>query len=138
MGEALIYFVQAVDGGPIKIGIAVDVDRRLRQLQTGSPVRLRVTRTMTGGAEKEVALHQRFKSNQLWGEWFAATPELARLARAQRASNDDGADAGEIAAREAGHREGYAEGYTAAEQAAARRMGDLEDQLEAELLGVEL
>ena len=80
--EVLIYFVQAVTGGPIKIGIAQDPPRRLWRIQSGNPSRLRITHTMPGSLEVERTLHKRFKAHRLEGEWFVATPALARLAGA--------------------------------------------------------
>jgi hypothetical protein len=37
-----VYFIQPVEGGPIKIGWANDVDERLKKLQSGHWLRLRI------------------------------------------------------------------------------------------------
>jgi hypothetical protein len=71
-----VYFVQSVHGGPIKIGRAEDVFARLRELQTGSPVRLLLVATTHGNALEETALHQAFVMHHLHGEWFAPAPQL--------------------------------------------------------------
>lgn len=44
-----VYFVQAVGGGPIKIGWTVHPPRRLCDLQNGNPAELRFTRLVRGG-----------------------------------------------------------------------------------------
>jgi hypothetical protein len=76
--HAFVYFCQPVDGGPIKIGLAVDPRNRLSGLQIGSPVRLRMLAIAEGGAEYEAELHKRFAEWRLHGEWFdEAAPGLA-------------------------------------------------------------
>jgi hypothetical protein len=71
-----IYFIQGVDGGPIKIGVANDPQRRLSDLQRTSPVRLQILATEPGDLLEEAALHQKFKSDRMHGEWFNDTPAL--------------------------------------------------------------
>lgn len=74
----VVYFVQGVNGGPIKIGTAIDVAHRLSGLQNGSHVRLKVLATMDGGFSEERALHRRFAAHHVTGEWFEpAAPVLA-------------------------------------------------------------
>jgi len=43
-----VYFVQAGEGGPIKIGVTRDIGGRLRTLQTGNPYRLRLLALIHG------------------------------------------------------------------------------------------
>ena len=71
-----VYFVQAVDGGPIKIGISFDPTSRLRSIQTGSHSKLIVIGTIPGGRRKERELHERFREFRLNGEWFRAESAL--------------------------------------------------------------
>jgi len=69
------YFVQSVDGGPIKIGITrTSPEARLSGLQTGSPLQLRIVGLIAGDQEK--MLHERFAKIRLHGEWFTPTDEL--------------------------------------------------------------
>lgn len=77
----VIYFVQAGEGGPIKIGITEEdcVDRRLTQLQGANPVQLRLLATQFGGILNEKQLHARFAAHRIHGEWFEPTPELLAL-----------------------------------------------------------
>jgi hypothetical protein len=74
----VVYFVQGVDGGPIKIGHARNVADRLRAMQLGSPVQLGTLATMDGGTELETVLHERFAHLRTHGEWFKPVPALLR------------------------------------------------------------
>lgn len=78
-----MYFIQGVDGGPIKIGVSLDPEERLRSLQTASPVRLRIIGLVRGGPSVEGAFHDRLARHRLHGEWFVDAPEvLAAIAEA--------------------------------------------------------
>lgn len=80
-----VYFIQGVDGGPIKIGKANDPLRRLACIQAYSPVPLRILAVEPGGMRREYTLHRQFKAARLHGEWFEPTPTLLRIiARAQK------------------------------------------------------
>ena len=59
-----VYFVQPESGGPIKIGIARDVARRVASMQTGNHERLLVLATMSGGAAQERELHGMFARSE--------------------------------------------------------------------------
>lgn len=71
-----VYFIQAQDGGPIKIGAADRPEERMRDMQCGNPAPLVLLATMPGrGNEKR--LHERFARGRVRGEWFRAdTPGL--------------------------------------------------------------
>jgi hypothetical protein len=76
----VIYFLEAVGVGHIKIGYTFDkADRRVKELQTASPVPLRLLACMTGTADDEEALHERFAADRLCGEWFKPNDELLAL-----------------------------------------------------------
>jgi hypothetical protein len=75
--QSKIYFVQAGPGGPVKIGRAHDVTRRLQTLQTASAVRLILLGSIPGGARVESRLHQEWRRLRLQGEWFR--PDAALL-----------------------------------------------------------
>lgn len=62
------YFIQAVGGGPIKIGVSINPESRLRGIQTGCPYRLRLLATLP--TNKEAELHSIFNNLRLEGEWF--------------------------------------------------------------------
>lgn len=74
------YFVGG-DTGPIKIGRAVNVAVRFKDIQACSPVRLSVLAVRQGG-ERERLYHRLFADARVHGEWFARTPAiLAEIAR---------------------------------------------------------
>ncbi|MEU6755547.1 GIY-YIG nuclease family protein [Streptomyces sp. NPDC046685] len=54
----------------VKIGIASDPKRRLSEIQTGNPARLVIFAVFHGNARTERALHKRFATRRLSGEWF--------------------------------------------------------------------
>lgn len=69
--ESLVYFIQAGEDGPIKIGTTGDLESRLNTLQAGSPARLHVLATVRDqGSTFERRLHLRLKAYRLRGEWF--------------------------------------------------------------------
>lgn len=73
-----IYFIQSVDGGPVKIGRAVNVGSRLRELQSVCPTQLRAVRVIRDAPQYiEAELHRRFRDYRLHGEWFS--PEVLKL-----------------------------------------------------------
>ncbi|MGW4808738.1 GIY-YIG nuclease family protein [Kitasatospora sp. NPDC004272] len=65
-----VYLVTGAAGGPVKIGCTTDLQRRLAALQCGSPFKLQLLATFTGGQELEAALHRLLASHRLEGEWF--------------------------------------------------------------------
>ena len=74
-----VYFIQQGDGGPIKVGVACDPTRRLAELQTGCPDKLRLLATRPGGIQEEHRLHAQFAQSRIRGEWFRPSVELIAL-----------------------------------------------------------
>ena len=73
----MIYFMQPVDGGPVKIGHSEDVDRRRRQLAWGYGKPLTLLKVMPGGREEERAMHDRFAAYRIDNsELFEPSHEL--------------------------------------------------------------
>ena len=72
-----IYLLQAVGTDKFKIGRATDVARRIRELQTGSPIKIRyVYHAYVHNANLcEMELHNKFSHQREIGEWFALTSE---------------------------------------------------------------
>lgn len=70
----MIYFVQAIDGGPIKIGYTGNVRKRLSGLRSSNPTYLILLGVMDGDREMEKHLHGKFKKIQ--GEWFEPARKL--------------------------------------------------------------
>lgn len=56
--------------GPIKVGWAVDPEKRRRELQTGNPERLFVLAIEPGDRQRETAAHTRLAAARVHGEWF--------------------------------------------------------------------
>jgi hypothetical protein len=81
-----VYFIQAVNGGPVKIGWTSDekFQNRLSGLQTGNPYRLQVIGTMEGDQQVERSLHKQFQHLRLCGEWFENTDELMEFIQPYR------------------------------------------------------
>jgi hypothetical protein len=74
-----VYFVQAGQDGPIKIGFAANVGARLSELQTASPEPLTVLATIEGTLQTEAEVHRYFQAYRLRGEWFRADVVLLGL-----------------------------------------------------------
>jgi hypothetical protein len=71
-----VYFIQAGDAGPIKIGHTNDVRKRLSMIQTSAPDHLRLLAVMDGGEAEERALHRELTDFRRVGEWFDPSPEV--------------------------------------------------------------
>lgn len=74
-----VYFVQSVEGGPIKIGHACNLDSRLSALQSGNPTDLRVLAAFVADEDTEDALHDLLRSVCVRGEWFHPVSDLVEL-----------------------------------------------------------
>jgi hypothetical protein len=76
-----VYFIFNEDSNAIKIGLAKDVAKRLKALQTSSPARLKLIKSVQVESIKaaqglEESLHKQFKEIRLAGEWFKAEANL--------------------------------------------------------------
>ena len=85
-----IYFIRCGKKGPIKIGYAKDVEKRMADLQIGNPYQLFLiaavpVKSMAHGKQVEKWLHQRFKTQHIRGEWFRPTIKLKPIFRALEA-----------------------------------------------------
>jgi Meiotically up-regulated gene 113 len=69
------YFIGG-ETGPIKIGFTDDLPRRLREIQSHSPVKLTVLASVGGGIFAELEYHERFAAHRLHGEWFERHPDI--------------------------------------------------------------
>jgi hypothetical protein len=83
--SGVVYFVQAVQGGPIKIGSATNLRKRLRAIQSMSPAPLRVLVTMVGASVDEFAIHRHFDAHRLHGEWFEPHADILAFIERVRA-----------------------------------------------------
>ncbi|WCK55554.1 phage antirepressor N-terminal domain-containing protein [Aneurinibacillus sp. Ricciae_BoGa-3] len=75
-----LYFAQAYTGesekGPIKIGIALDVVKRLKEIRCFCPFQVELLASMTGSVEAKKEVHHRFSNYLIHGEWFEPKQEL--------------------------------------------------------------
>lgn len=76
----IVYVVRTADAGPVKIGWAKNLIRRLESLQIGNPSELVVLASWRGTMRDEKLIHWRFRAAWKRGEWFALDDEaLAAL-----------------------------------------------------------
>ena len=78
-GKDRVYFIQ--DGEAVKIGHSIDPPSVLKSLARGNHRKLVVLGTLTGGAERESALHKQFaqfriKNGGSGREWFYLVPPI--------------------------------------------------------------
>lgn len=71
-----VYFIQAGDQGPIKIGWSCEVSRRLLELQTANAARLVLLGYIPGTQKTERAWHVKFAAERLEAEWFRPSQAL--------------------------------------------------------------
>lgn len=74
-----VYFIQAGEGGPIKIGWAKNVLARLSNLQIGNHMPLTMRAKFAAPMGMERALHVIFDNLWTRGEWFTPGYELTAL-----------------------------------------------------------
>jgi hypothetical protein len=79
--EAFVYFIQAKNSKKVKIGRAVDPEKRLKELQTGNPEELSILglidcESIYEADCREEQLHKEFQHLRLQGEWFDFGPEI--------------------------------------------------------------
>ena len=65
-----LYFIQSALTGMIKIGRSRDPQKRLKQLQTGNPNKLKLIAYFERMGWREKALHEQLSKWSLEGEWF--------------------------------------------------------------------
>lgn len=74
-----VYFIVSPATRTVKIGVAIDTRRRLRELQTGNADQLELRAVIAGDRSVEASLHARFRKYYVRGEWFAFTGDLAEF-----------------------------------------------------------
>lgn len=83
-GRSWLYFAQAGDVGPVKIGRSRQVDQRIIALGTASPVPVRLLGTIPETWLSEQDAHAALHRLRLHGEWFKPEPIVLALADAGR------------------------------------------------------
>lgn len=76
-----VYFVQAGDGGRIKIGLASSPKHRIDFLRRFSGPDLLELAVIEGSGALEHALHALLAEHHAHGEWFEPTPEVVATAQ---------------------------------------------------------
>jgi hypothetical protein len=72
----IVYFIQSINGGNIKIGVSRNPIERLRELQPSCPDQLVILTMVKGGPEKESEFHERFVEHNVHHEWFRPAKEI--------------------------------------------------------------
>lgn len=72
------YIIEAEGSGRIKIGQTKHLSERLEQLQSKSPVAVRLLRKISGMEHKAI-LCRKLKPFKGDGEWYEKTPELVKF-----------------------------------------------------------
>lgn len=66
-----VYVVSSEDNPKVvKIGVASDVERRIKNLQVAAPTRIVLRWSARGGLPLESHLHEKFRRRRMSGEWF--------------------------------------------------------------------
>lgn len=70
-----VYFIRSGKKGDIKIGKSNNPEKRMAELQTGNPKKLRLIASIHCKSEQEAfslekKIHQLFRKRRLHGEWF--------------------------------------------------------------------
>ena len=88
----MIYFIQMDNDGPIKIGRADSIPRRIAGLQVGNPTKLK----LLGVMPEEKDLHHEFADIGLRGEWFKPDERLLAFVKQYTFQNDEWRGWGDI------------------------------------------
>lgn len=70
-----VYFIQAGEGGPVKIGYAKDVVGRMRSIG-GAKSGMSIIRSLPGGDLEEGYFHYRYAAQRIHSEWFTLVPAM--------------------------------------------------------------
>ena len=89
-GRSWVYFAQAGEGGPIKIGQTRDVHTRIRALRAMHYEEIRLIGMIPETFINEHTLHGHFGAHCIRGEWFKPVSELVAIAAAGLAIYRDG------------------------------------------------
>lgn len=65
-----VYLIHAVGTNRVKIGFSANPEKRLKELQTGSPFELKLLAKWPGTLDTELSGHRTFADYHCIGEWF--------------------------------------------------------------------
>ena len=69
-----VYFIQCEEY--VKIGVALDISKRLYTLQVSNPHDLVLLLLIEGDRQLESSLHYKFTKDRIRGEWFRLSPKI--------------------------------------------------------------
>lgn len=78
------YVYIALAGQHVKIGRAIDVDERIRNMQSGQMEQIKLLATVPAHPSLEPKLHELFRREHERGEWFRWSPRIERFVEAMR------------------------------------------------------
>jgi hypothetical protein len=81
------YVYMFYSDGKVKIGTSRDPVARLDKLQNSSAAGIQVVWIAFGGRRREGELHQRFKADRLYGEWFHLSDDIRAFIEAASTVN---------------------------------------------------
>lgn len=70
IADGFVYVLECSEDHPVKIGWALDVEKRRRALQTGSALELKVAGFVCGSRNREARVHDICREARVRGEWF--------------------------------------------------------------------
>jgi len=73
---SVVYFAEDTQTNNIKIGFTSNLPQRLRKLKNANHTKIRLLAVVPGNNKLEQALHDKFQSCQVQGEWYKQTAEL--------------------------------------------------------------
>jgi hypothetical protein len=83
----VIYAIRAVGTEFVKVGKAVSVGKRLKELETGCPFELHIEAVANWHDSEERRLHRYLEGCYVRGEWFRDSPRLEDVIRLMRDEN---------------------------------------------------
>jgi len=85
----MVYIIHAKTTNLVKIGVCINLSKRLSGLQTSCPVELEVLCIFYSDGEiVERKLHRRFFKHRVRGEWFELEGDLLRFVESNRLTNE--------------------------------------------------
>jgi len=74
-----LYFIECEVTGILKIGISKNPEKRLRNLQSSSPTKLKLRAVFANKGHWEQSLHKQFNYTHSHDEWFYPNNEIEQL-----------------------------------------------------------
>jgi hypothetical protein len=71
-----VYFIGNFQEGKCKIGCSSNPSKRLKQIQTSSPFKVSLLKTVPGDFAEEKKWHKLFEWCKESGEWYNLVPEI--------------------------------------------------------------